>query len=128
MRIPLRPPTTLKREDGLFTALRRSIPKPKAQEARKNAWISVDTWRILNKRVSTLKDPERDQAIILHLGRAINLIIKGDRRRQTEEAGEEIEQLMEADPPPPPQGILVPDEGVVQGCGQPRSAILSGHP
>ena len=36
-RLPLRPPTTPTREDGLFTALHRAVPKPKARDARKNA-------------------------------------------------------------------------------------------
>ena len=57
---PLRPPTTLPREDGLFAALRRAIPKPKAQEARKTAWILADTWRLVDKRVSALRDTARD--------------------------------------------------------------------
>ena len=35
MQPPLRPPTTPAREEGLFAALRRSIQKPKAREARK---------------------------------------------------------------------------------------------
>ena len=35
--LPLQPPTTLTREDGIFAALRRAVPKPMAREARKNA-------------------------------------------------------------------------------------------
>ena len=38
-RLPLRPPTTSMREDGLFTYLWRAISKTKAQESRKNVWI-----------------------------------------------------------------------------------------
>ena len=38
-RLYLRPPTPLTREDGIFAALRRAVPKPQAWEARKNAWI-----------------------------------------------------------------------------------------
>ena len=41
--IPLRPPDTPTREDGIFADLRRAIPKPKSQEANKNAWISAET-------------------------------------------------------------------------------------
>ena len=52
MRIPLGSLTTPTREDGIFVALRRAIPKPNSWEARKNAWILEDTWRIVNKRVS----------------------------------------------------------------------------
>ena len=33
-RLPLRPPTTPTREDGIFAALQRAVPKPQAQDAR----------------------------------------------------------------------------------------------
>ena len=36
-RLPLRPPTVLKREDRIFAALRRAVPNPQAPDARKNA-------------------------------------------------------------------------------------------
>ena len=36
MWIPIRPPATPMREDGLFATLLKAIPKPKAREARKN--------------------------------------------------------------------------------------------
>ena len=40
---PLWPTTTPTRENGLFAALQRAIPKPKDWEARKNAWVLADT-------------------------------------------------------------------------------------
>ena len=61
---PLRTPTTLTREDGLFTALQRDIPKPKAREARKNACILADTWRLVDKKVSARRILARYQALI----------------------------------------------------------------
>ena len=97
--LPIRTPTTLTIEDGLFVALRRAILKPKAREARKNAWILADIWRLVNERVSTRQDPARDQAHIRRLGRAINSILKEYRHRSTEEAGEEVELLLGSDPP-----------------------------
>ena len=42
-KIPLRPPTTPMRKDGFFADLQRAVPKPKAWDARKNAWISEAT-------------------------------------------------------------------------------------
>ena len=66
-------------EDRLFAALRRAIPKPKAREARKNAWILEDTWRIFNNILSALRDPARDQDHIQWLGRAINASLRGYR-------------------------------------------------
>ena len=93
-RPPLRPPTTLPREDGLFVYLMRASPKPKAREAQKNAWISVATWRLIGESASAHKDPTREQAHIKRLGRAINASLKGERRQRTEEAGEEAERLL----------------------------------
>ena len=116
-RLPLRPPTPPTREVRLFTALSRAVPEPKSREARKNAWISVATWRIFNDRFSARRYPARDQELIRRLGRAINTILEGELRQRMEEAGEGVERLMGTDPPPPP-GILAPGEGVVLFCGQ----------
>ena len=41
--IPLKPPTDTMREDGIFEALRRAVPKPHEREKHKNAWISKET-------------------------------------------------------------------------------------
>ena len=49
---PLRPPTEPTREDGVFAALRRAVPKPHGRYRHKNEWISEETWRLINKRVS----------------------------------------------------------------------------
>ena len=91
--------TTPTMEDGIFESLQRSILKPKPQEARKNAWILADPYRLVNKRVSTRRDPTRDQAQIQRLGRAIKASLKEDRCRWTEEAGKEVERLLGSDPP-----------------------------
>ena len=48
-----RPPTKPTREDGIFAALRRYVPKPQARNRHKNKWISEETCRLINKRVST---------------------------------------------------------------------------
>ena len=52
-KMPLRPPTEPTREDRIFAALRRAVPKPHARDGHKNAWISEETWRIVDERVST---------------------------------------------------------------------------
>ena len=100
IRIPLHPLTTLAREEGIFAALRRETPNQKAWEARKNAWISEDMWRLINKRVSARQDTARNQNLLQLLGCAIYASLKGDRIRRTEESGEAIEKLLGADPPP----------------------------
>ena len=89
-KLPLRPPTKPTREDNAFTALRRAVPKAKAREAIRKEWISAETWRLVNERVSALRDPAKDQALIWRLGRAIVVSLKGNRRLQAEEEGKEV--------------------------------------
>ena len=66
-RLPLRPSSTPTREDGIFSALRRAVPKPQAQDMRKNEWISEDTWRLIDKRVSAQQNPAKYQTRIWRL-------------------------------------------------------------
>ena len=42
-KLTLRLPTEPTREDKIFAALRRAVPKPREQEARKNEWVSAAT-------------------------------------------------------------------------------------
>ena len=51
-RLPLRPPSDPTWEDRIFEALQRAVPKTQARERRKNGWISEDTRRLVNERVS----------------------------------------------------------------------------
>ena len=98
-RLSIRPTTTPTRKNGIFAALRRSAPKPKAWNAQKNAWISEAMWRLVDERVSARWDPARYQYLIRRLGRAIVASLKVDRRQRAEEASEEVEKLLGTDPP-----------------------------
>ena len=40
------------REDELFGDLRRAMLKPQPREQQRNAWISEETWRLIDERVS----------------------------------------------------------------------------
>ena len=53
--LPLRPPgrQTRKRADKLFAELRRVVPKPYKHTERHNSWISAETFRLVDKIVST---------------------------------------------------------------------------
>ena len=51
-KMPLRPPTEPTREDGIFAALWRAVPKPHARDRHKNTWISEETWRLVDERFS----------------------------------------------------------------------------
>ena len=104
-------------------ALQRAIPRPKAREVSKNVCMLADRLRLVDERVCTRQCPERDQSLIENRSHVINMSLKGDSRQCMEKSGKDIERLLEADPPP--QGSLVPDEVVVQGCGQPRAAVCS---
>ena len=80
-------------------ALRRAIPKAQAREAQRNKRISAATWRLIDKRVSTRRDPSKGQKIVRRLCRAIKASLTVDRRRQSEKAGAEVEVLVGADLP-----------------------------
>ena len=68
--LPLRSPAKPMREDRIFAAIWRAVPKPHARERRKTGWISEGTWRLINKRVSA-QQKTRDQTRIRRLSRAI---------------------------------------------------------
>ena len=97
-RLPLLPQTAPTREDGIFAALRRAVPKPLDKEVRKKAWILAATWRLVDKRVSVRRDLAKDQVLIWKLGRAIKASLWDNRRRRAEEAGSKVEALMGSDP------------------------------
>ena len=102
-RLPLCPSVrqTRAQADKLFSELQRAVTKPDKHTARHNLWMSVETWRLADKRVSIQWEPGRDQRQIRRLGRAIRSFIKEDRRRRVTTAGEEVESLLNGTPPLP---------------------------
>ena len=96
-KLPLRPPTEQTREDGIFVALRRAMPKPHGRDRHKNEWISEETWRLVDERVSAQRGTGV-HARIRRLGRAIRAILQGDRKRRVEIAVQEVETLLGEDP------------------------------
>ena len=97
-KIPLKPPTEPTREDELFGDLRRSVPKPHERENHRNAWISKETWILSDERVSVGRGT-RVRARLRRLGQAIRAGLKGDSKRRVEDAGKDVEALLEGDPP-----------------------------
>ena len=95
----MRPPREPTRTDQIFAALRRAVPKAQPREARRNAWISELTWRLIDERVSTRRDPCYGQAFKRRLGKAVQKSLATDRRRRADEAGAEVEALVKSDPP-----------------------------
>ena len=116
--LPIRPPTTPKREywlfsallreipkttpmgeDGLFTALRRAISKTKARESRNNVWMLEDIWRLVVMIVSMRQDPARNQGLLQHLSHQITARLKEYNWRQMETSRVDIEALLALHPP-----------------------------
>ena len=98
-RWPVRPPSKPTRVDLLFAALRRAVPKVQPREARKNAWILEETWRLVDERVSARQDPRYGQAFKQKLGREVKVSMAADRKRRADKAGAEVEALVKTDPP-----------------------------
>ena len=67
----VRPPAKPSRTDELFGDLRRAVPSPKPQEARRNAWISEEKWRLIDERVSTRRDPRYGKADRMRMAKAV---------------------------------------------------------
>ena len=96
--MPLTPPKEPTREDTLFGDLRWDVPKPHLREEHRNAWISDETWKLVDERVSVRREP-RAQTKMQRLGRAIKAILTGDRSRRVKEARKAVEALLGEDPP-----------------------------
>ena len=56
-RISLTSPKRPTREDTIFRDLRRAVPKPQPQEQHQNAWISEETWKLVDERVTVRRKP-----------------------------------------------------------------------
>ena len=91
--MPLTPPREPTRADTLFGYLRRDVPKPHMREQHRNTWISEETWKLVDERVSARRVP-RVLTRLRRLGRAMKASLKGDRRRRVEEAGKAVEALL----------------------------------
>ena len=112
--MPLKPPKEPTREDELFEDLQREVPKPHEREQHKNAWISEETWRLADERVSARRGT-RARTRIRRLGRAIRASLKGDRKRRVEAAGTDVEALLGGDPQNAKEAWRRM-KGMVRGC------------
>ena len=89
---PIWPTTAPTREDRIFADLQRAVPKPHGRERHKNEWISEETWRLVNKRVSA----RWGMGVHARIRRAS---LQGDRKRRVETSEQEVETLLGEDPP-----------------------------
>ena len=83
---------------GSFGYLRRAVPKPHEREKHRNTWISEETWRLANERVSA-KRGAIVRARLRRLGRVFRAILKGGSKRRVEDTGKDVEALLGGDPP-----------------------------
>ena len=97
-RLPLTPPKRPTREDSLLGDLRRAVPKPQPRDQHRHAWISKETWKLVDERVTMRRKP-RARTGMRRLGKAIQVSLKGDWRWRVEEAGSAVEALLKEDPP-----------------------------
>ena len=96
--MPLQPPKEPTREDELFGDLRRAVPKPHQREEHRNAWISEETCRLADEKVSARRGTIV-RARLRRLGRSFRASLKGDRKRRVEDAGKDMEALLGEDTP-----------------------------
>ena len=57
-----------------------------------------ETWRLVNEKVSALRDPRKGQALKHQLGRAVKASLAADRNKREDKAGAKVEALVGADP------------------------------
>ena len=95
---PLRPLTKPTREDRIFAAIQRAVPKHHARDRHNNKWISEETWRLVDERVFARRGTGV-HARTRGLGRGRRASLQGDRKRRVEIAGEEVETLLGEDLP-----------------------------
>ena len=69
-----------------------------SQEQHRNMWVSNETWKLVDERVTVRRKP-RARTKMWRLGRAIPACLMGDRRRRVAEAGKAVEALLGEDPP-----------------------------
>ena len=118
----MRPPTKPTQIDKLCAALLRAVPKAQPRAARQNAWISEETWRLVDKRVSAHRDPRKGRVLKCRLRRAVKASLAADRKRRADEAGAEVEALVGADPP------LVQEAGTASRYGTRLQSTALRHP
>ena len=91
--------------DNIFAKLRRAVSKLDKRAVRHNSWISEDTWRLVNERVSMRREPGQDQRRPRQLGRDIRATLKEDMQRRAKALGYNMERLMTGTPPYPEKHV-----------------------
>ena len=83
---------------ALLFHLQRAVPRAKPREARRYAWISAETWRLIDERVSVRRDPRYRTVYTRWMGKAEQTVLAADRRRRADIVGAEVEALVNLEP------------------------------
>ena len=70
-KVPMQPLWRPTREDELFGDLRRAVLKPQPRERHRNAWISEETWRLVDRslfRNVAVRDPRHNSDHYMVMG------------------------------------------------------------
>jgi hypothetical protein len=91
-RLPLKPPTRGPRtkSDTLYQAIldrTETVPVPRGE---RKAWISQETWQLIDRRITVRRAPTFDQQQYRWLSRKIKQSLKKDRKTRTIKAGETV--------------------------------------
>ena len=122
-RFPIRPKETLYRIYRMFAKIWRAILRPPLWERHRQAWISPETWSLIDTRIVARR--WKNQWISRVLSRMIKAGLQEDRRRQAANVGSTVDSLL-ASNPTLIQGTDL-DTGLVQGCSGSPPPSKSGH-
>ena len=81
----------------MFAELRQAIPRPSWREHYHQAWISPETWSLIDTRIKACQ--QRDQLSSQALGHAIKSGLQGDMHRQAAKAESVVGSLLASDLP-----------------------------
>ena len=95
--LSIRPPATPDKADHMFAKLWRAIPRPPRRKRHRQAWISPETWNLIDTRIETRQ--RRYQRSSRALGHAIKAALQGYRYRRAAEAGLAVESFLAYNPP-----------------------------
>ena len=86
--------------DRQFAKICGVVPKPPHRERVCQAWILMETWHLVYKRISVRwgRQEEGEQISVQCLSYQTRTSLQGDRRHRATEAGGAIESLFESDP------------------------------
>ena len=96
-RFPIKPRTNSNGVDSLFAELQGKVPNPPWRERLCQAWISSETWNLINNRIAPRQ--RKDQRSSRTLRRRIKESLQEDRRQILAEAGSAVESFLASDPP-----------------------------